>query len=130
MFRLKQKIVKTLTDLDSKLASNIEQHPDPLPSDSMDKHSESQFLKSLQHRTWTATESIDAAETKTTQSTISFTVAPGMGPWLRDSLLELLVVFNPVTDDSDHFTQLGHHLLLLLRLHLYSQVGGKGRYIL
>lgn len=33
--------------------------------------------------------------------------------WLGDSLLELLVLFDPVTDDTDHDAQLGHHLLLL-----------------
>lgn len=33
--------------------------------------------------------------------------------WLRDSLLELLVIFDPVTDDTDHVAQLSHHILLL-----------------
>lgn len=41
--------------------------------------------------------------------------------WLKDSLLELLVVFDPVANDTDHFAQLGHHLLLLFSLDFQSQ---------
>lgn len=42
--------------------------------------------------------------------------------WLRDSLLELLVVLDPVTNDTDHFAELGHNLLLLLSPYWDSQL--------
>lgn len=48
---------------------------------------------------------------------------------LTDSLLELLVIFDPVADDADHFAQLGHHLLLLHSLYLHSQ-WSEGRHVL
>lgn len=41
--------------------------------------------------------------------------------WRMDSLLKLLIIFDPVTDDADHFAQLGHHLLLLRGLYFHSQ---------
>lgn len=36
-----------LNHLDSKLASNVEEYSDPFPGDSMFKHFESHFLKSI-----------------------------------------------------------------------------------
>lgn len=43
--------------------------------------------------------------------------------WLSDSLLELLIAFDPVTNDADHYAQLGHHFSLLQSLSFYSQWG-------
>lgn len=40
---------------------------------------------------------------------------------LRNPLLELLVCVNFVSNDADHHSQLVHHLLLLLVLHLHGQ---------
>lgn len=37
---------------------------------------------------------------------------------MRDSLLDLCIVLQSFTDHADYFSQLVHHLLLLLSLHL------------
>lgn len=74
------------------------------------------LLEAVPLRAGGTSHSVDCTETERGCGSLHVLVFTTHGGLYGDSLLELLVVSDPVADDADHFAQLGHHLLLLLRL--------------
>lgn len=67
---------KKLPHLDSKLASDVQQHKDPLPRDSILKHFQSHFVGCLCLATWKASHFIYGTGIKTTHVRLTISSLP------------------------------------------------------